>query len=122
MAFEEFSNTPFDLNHDGHIDPNEEAFIYETLYKEKDESSLGVDFDDDDSDVGGGWYPTKEELKKHNADMQQLRNDVQEEKQGRILITIGVIVAIALLVGNNIVGALILFGLFMLGSMFDFWR
>ena len=116
-----FGNTPFDLNHDGHIDSNEAAFIYDTFYKEKDDGGSCVDFDDD-SDSGEGWYPTKEELKKHNDDMQRLRNEVQAEKQNLILITIGVVVAIGLLVGNNIVGALILFGLFMLGSMFDFWR
>ena len=26
MAYEEFENTPFDLNNDGHIDPGEAAY------------------------------------------------------------------------------------------------
>ncbi len=121
MAYDNFENTPFDLNHDGHIDSNEAAYIYDTFYKEQEEGSSCVDIDDDDI-VGGGWYPTKEELKKHNADMDKLRRDVQAEKSGHILITIVVIAAIWLLIGNNIIGALVLFGLYILGSMFDFWR
>ena len=109
----------YPLNHDGHIDSNEAAYIYDTFYKEKDDTSVDID---DDNSAGGGWYPTKEELKKYNAEMDKLRRDVQAEKSGHILITIGVIAAIWLLIGNNIIGALVLFGLFILGSMFDFWR
>lgn len=120
MAYDNFENTPFDLNHDGHIGSNEAAYIYDTFYKEQDACGSG-DIDDNDS-VGGGCYPTKEEIKKHNADMEKLRRDVQAEKSGHILITIVVIAAIWLLIGNNIIGALVLFGLYILGSMFDFWR
>ncbi len=31
-----FSNTPYDLNRDGHIDPCEQAYINETVYKENE--------------------------------------------------------------------------------------
>ena len=120
MAYDNYENTPFDLNHDGHIDSNEAAYIYDTFYKKQVDGGI-VDIDDDDS-VGAGWYPTKEELKKHNAEMDKLRRDVQAEKAGHILITIIVIVAIWLLIGNNIIGALVLFGLYILGNIFDFWR
>ena len=41
MAYDNFENTPFDLNHDGHIDSNEAAYIYDTFYKEKDERKEG---------------------------------------------------------------------------------
>ena len=119
MAYDNFVNTPFDLNHDGHIDSNEAAYIYETFYKEKDDTSVDID---DGNCAGGGWYPTKEELKKHNAEMDKLRKDVQAEKSGHILITIAVIAAIWLLIGNNIIGAVVLLGLYMLASMFGFWR
>ncbi len=119
MAYDNFENTPFDLNHDGHIDSNEAAYIYDTFYKEQDEGS-SADFDDDIG--GGGWYPTAEERKKMNADMEKLHRDVRTEKSGRIWITIAVIAAIWLFIGNNIIGALVVLGLYILGSMFDFWR
>ena len=121
MAYDNFENTPFDLNQDGHIDSNEAAYIYDTFYKEQDESgSLDAD---EDNDIGcDDWYPTADERKKMNADLEKLRRDVQAEKSGHILITIVVIVAIWLFVGNNIIGALVLLGLYILGSMFDFWR
>lgn len=48
--------------------------------------------------------------------------DVQAEKSGHILVTIVVIAVIWFLIGNNIIGALVLFGLYILGSTFDFWR
>jgi len=38
MAYDNFENTPFDLNNDGHIDSNEAAYIYDTFYREQDES------------------------------------------------------------------------------------
>ena len=118
MAYDNFKNTPFDLNHDGHIDSNEAAYIYDKFYKEKNDTR--VDFDDDDSD-GDGWYPTEEELKRYNDDMDKLRRDVKAEKSRHIVITVVVIAAIWLLIGNNIIGALALLGLYILGSMFDFW-
>ncbi len=121
MAYDNFENTPFDLNHDGHIDSNEAAYIYDTFYKESDEGG-SADIDDGDDIGGGGWYPTTEERRKMNADMEKFRRDVQAEKAGHILLTIIVIAAIWLFVGNNIIGALVLFGLYILGSMFDFWR
>ena len=43
-----FGNTPFDLNHDGHIDGGEWAFINDTLFS--DDSSSGIDEDDEIDD------------------------------------------------------------------------
>ena len=76
MAYDNFENTPFDLNHDGHIDSNEAAYIYDTFYKEQDEGSSCADLDDDDSDIGGGWYPTDAERKKLNNDLNKVRKEV----------------------------------------------
>jgi hypothetical protein len=51
MAYDNFENTPFDLNHDGHIDSNEAAYIHETFYNEDNTE------DDDSSEVySGGDY------------------------------------------------------------------
>ncbi len=43
-----FGNTPFDLNHDGHIDGGEWAFINDTLFS--DDSSSSADEDDEFDD------------------------------------------------------------------------
>ena len=43
-----FGNTPFDLNHDGHIDDGEWAFINDTLFS--DDSSSNIDEDDEIDD------------------------------------------------------------------------
>ena len=37
MAYDYFSDTSFDLNHDGKIDANEAAYIYETFFNEDNE-------------------------------------------------------------------------------------
>lgn len=37
MAYDYFSDTPFDLNHDGKIDSNEAAYIYENFFNEDNE-------------------------------------------------------------------------------------
>ncbi len=44
MVYDNFENTPFDLNHDGHIDSNEAAYIYDTFYNE--ENSENADSSD----------------------------------------------------------------------------
>ena len=119
MAYDNFENTPFDLDHDGHIDSNEAAYIHDTLYKEETDTS--ADMDDDDS-VGDGWYPTKDERAKHNAEMEQLRRDVRATKGKHIVITVVAIIAIGLLISNNIIAVVVLFGLCILGTMLGFWR
>ena len=119
MAYDNFENTPFDLDHDGHIDSNEAAYIHDTLYKEETDSS--VDIDDDDS-AGDGWYPTKDERAKHKAEMEQLLRDVRAEKRRHMVITVVVIIAIGLLINNDILAVVVLFGLYILGTMLDFWR
>ncbi len=35
MAYDYYKNTPFDLNHDGKIDPNEAAYIHDTLHPDE---------------------------------------------------------------------------------------
>ncbi len=56
MAYDNFENTPFDLDHDGHIDSNEAAYIYETFFNEdnvKDDSSFDEDNEDYEEDEDG---------------------------------------------------------------------
>ena len=43
-----FGNTPFDLNHDGHIDGGEWAFINDTLFSDDSSSSTSEDDEIDD--------------------------------------------------------------------------
>ncbi len=47
MAYDNFENTPFDLNHDGHIDSNEAAYIYETFYSDYNDSNTDDCFVDE---------------------------------------------------------------------------
>ncbi|WP_035765012.1 hypothetical protein [Butyrivibrio sp. NC2002] len=42
MSHSVYDNSPFDSNHDGHIDANEASFIHDTYYSDRDSgSSLG---------------------------------------------------------------------------------
>ena len=43
-----FGNTPFDLNHDSHIDGGEWAFINDTLFSDDSSSSTSEDDEIDD--------------------------------------------------------------------------
>ncbi|WP_026509238.1 hypothetical protein [Butyrivibrio sp. LC3010] len=43
-----FGNTPFDLNHDDHIDGGEWAFINDTLFSDDSSSSTSEDDEIDD--------------------------------------------------------------------------
>ncbi|SEL76985.1 hypothetical protein SAMN04487770_11725 [Butyrivibrio sp. ob235] len=43
-----FGNTPFDLNHDGHIDGGEWAFINDALFADDSSSSTSEDDEIDD--------------------------------------------------------------------------
>ena len=46
-----FGDSPFDLDHDGHIDAGEASFIEDTVFSDHDDDD--TDFDDfDDSDSG----------------------------------------------------------------------
>lgn len=59
MAYDNYENTPFDLDHDGHIDSNEAAYIYETFYNEdnntnEDDSSFDEDCEDDVEEFSSG--------------------------------------------------------------------
>ena len=55
MSYDDFENTPYDLDHDGHIDTNEAAYIHDTLYGEEDsisniEAYSIIDSDSSDDD------------------------------------------------------------------------
>ncbi|SHN57174.1 hypothetical protein SAMN02745247_01657 [Butyrivibrio hungatei DSM 14810] len=50
MAYDEFENTSYDLNCDGHIDSAEASYIHETLYGD---DKHGDHDDDSDGDVFG---------------------------------------------------------------------
>ncbi len=119
MAYDNFENTPFDLNHDGHIDSNEAAYIYDTFYKELDEPSSEADFGDSGSDDGGSWYPTAEERKKLNDDMDDLRRRVRENAWKRRLTVFGIWVALAIFIPNKLLAALLIVVVEVISSMFE---
>lgn len=119
MAYDNFANTPFDRNHDGHIDANEAAYIYDTFYNE-DTDEAG--YDDDITDgicSGGGWHLSDAERRKQNDEIRELRRSVQESDRTKKQVTIGIMFALGILVPSKGV-ALILIGIvYVIASMFD---
>ena len=118
MAYDNFENTPFDLNHDGHIDSNEAAYIYDTFYNE-DNNVVDAGLKDDISFSGGGYYPTAEQRKKQKEDMDQLRRKVQESDRNNKLITFGIMIAIGIILPNKLAACLLIFIVYVIASMFD---
>lgn len=51
MAYDNYENTPFDLNHNGHIDTNEAAYIYDSFFNEDN-----IDDADTSNVYSGGGY------------------------------------------------------------------
>ncbi len=121
MAYDNFENTPFDLNNDGHIDSNEAAYIYDTFYREQDESGSAY-ADEDDAIGGGGWYPTAEERKKMNGDMEDLRRRIAEEDRNKKLTVFGIWFALAIFVPNKLLAAILIFIVYIIATMFDVFR
>ena len=119
MAYDNFENTPFDLNHDGHIDSNEAAYIYDIFYKELDEPSSEADFGDSGSGDGGSWHPTAEERKKLNDDMEDLRRRVRENAWRRRLTVFGIWIALAVFIPNKLLAALLIVVVEVISSMFE---
>ncbi len=142
MAFDNFSNTPFDRDRDGEIDPVEEAQIYDTFYKEKDDpgqgapsgsdilnddSGFGVEGSgssilDDEDDSGEGWYPSPEELEKHRKEMDNLRKSVETGKRNGILIVIGIAIALGILIPNKLAACLLILILYGLATVFGVFK
>lgn len=115
MAYDNFENTPFDLNHDGHIDSNEAAYIYDTFYNEDADVCDNVD----DLSFGGEWYPSAEERRKQNAEIEQLRRRVQESDRNKKLIFIGIMFALGIFFPNKGIAVILIIAVYVLATMFD---
>ncbi len=121
MAYDNFENTPFDLNHDGHIDSNEAAYIYDTFYNE-DNNDVDAGLEDDISFSGGGYYPTSEQRRKMYSDMEDLRRRVAEEERYKKLTVFGIWLALAVFVPNKLLAAILIFIVYIIATMFDVFR
>ncbi len=119
MAYDNFENTPFDLDHDGHIDSNEAAYIYDTFYKEFEEPGSEAGYGDSGSGGDGGWYPTPEERKKLKDDMDDLRRRVKKNAWKRRLTVFGIWIALAVFVPNKLLAALLIIVVEVISSIFD---
>lgn len=120
MAYDNFENTSFDLNHDGHIDSNEAAYIYDTFYKESEEGSSSDNIDH--ISTGGGWYPTDDQRRKLNADMEDLRRRVAKEDRNKKLTVFGIWLALGIFVPNKLLAAILIFIVYVIATMFDVFR
>ncbi len=112
MAYDNFENTPFDLDRNGHIDSNEAAYIYDTFYKEDDSTSVSSSWDDGDCENSGesGWYPTEEERKKNKAEMDAFSKKIEDAETAKVARLFGGVLLGSLLFAlNPVLGGLIVF-------------
>lgn len=102
MAYDNFEDTPFDLNHDGKIDSNEAAYIYETFYNEDNQSSE----DDEDYVVDGGYSsssyhrskPEKSQMMKElDERFKQIHQEYIERQQMKVKFFVVLFIALTLI-------------------------
>ena len=96
MAYDNFENTSFDLNHDGHIDSNEAAYIYDTFYSESDSSDDDMDFS-----VQGGYRSSGSSKKYKEIDHDKLMRDVQRAELNRNLIAFGILIVASIIFSSS---------------------
>ena len=111
MAYDNFENTPFDLNHDGHIDANEAAYIHDTFYSESDSS----DDDDMDFSIQGGYRTNNSSRKNKEIDHEKLMQDVRRADMNRTLIAFGILI-VASIVFSDSPGIVLFLGGMMLSA------
>lgn len=94
--YDNFANTPFDLNHDGHIDPIEAAYIRETFNiddnyygSSKYDGYTDTDFDDDDDD-SDVCYVSPEKCKEIHDMVEEIKKSAEEEQQNKNRIALGI--------------------------------
>ncbi len=110
MAYDNFENTSFDRDRDGHINSSEAAYIYDTFYKEKDDAGSEAGTWDEEDSEGSGWYPTKQELKAHNEEMEAFRKKIENENRTKYTMPFGLLIIGAILfVINPLLGIAIVF-------------
>ena len=134
MAYDEFENTSYDLNRDGHIDSAEASYIHETLYGDDkhgdhDDDSDGDVFGDDIFGDGGGgefegyeWHATPEERREMREKDEEFKKRLADSKRRKMLITVAVIIGVTIFVDGNAGGVFILFILYVIGTVIGFWN
>ena len=103
MAYDNFENTPFDLNHDGHIDSNEAAYIYDTFFNEDTNGELNdVIYEDHEFDhsLGAGAYTASS--KKNTEDVAKSINGERKRSSSKGLIAWGIVVLLAILFPDSL--------------------
>lgn len=108
MAYENFENTSFDLNHDGHIDTNEAAYIHDTFYSESDSTEEDMDFS-----ISSGYRSEKKSSSFKEIDHKKLMEDVRRADARRNLIALGILVVVSIIFADSpgitlFVGAMLL--------------
>lgn len=134
MAYDEFENTSYDLNRDGHIDSAEASYIHETLYGDDkhgdhDDDSDGDGFGDDIFGDGDGgefegyeWHATPEERREMREKDEEFKKRLADSKRRKMLITVAVIIGVTIFVDGNAGGVFILFILYVIGTVIGFWN
>ena len=110
--YDEFTNSSFDLDHDGKIDSAEASFIEDTYYE--DHNGISTGFDEDDSYVSYG-ASGRSSYSSFNKTEEKKRKELDEALTGHAVMAVIytlVIMGILIFVGNNIIGALVFFGFY----------
>ncbi len=105
MAYDYFSDTPFDLNHDGKIDSNEAAYIYETFFNEDndkqepcEDDSLDLGYDEDPNRIS---YKNTSPGEKYSYDAKEILKAADRENHHKNMFIIGVVLVLLLVFSSS---------------------
>lgn len=97
MAYDYFENTPFDLNHDGHIDSNEAAYIYENFFSEDSSNTSECDDLFEDDYTYNSSVKTVQKDSSEKFDITKYKEEVRKEKSRHNTIALVIVIVLALL-------------------------
>ena len=123
MGYDEFNDSPFDLNHDGNIDSSEASFIEDTYYEDHNGISTGFE-EDDDSYVSYGTS-RKTGYSSINKTEEQKRKELDEALEGHAVMAVIyalVIMGILIFVGNNIIGVVVFLAFYGVMKLIKQWK
>ncbi len=111
MAYDYFSDTPFDLNHDGKIDSNEAAYIYDTFFDEDKETreiedDADLSFEGFEPDDIGSSYTVSQSVENSSYETYKKGIAAKEENHFKnFVITIIVLILLFLFPSAHWIGA-----------------
>ena len=98
MSYDEFNDSPFDLDHDGNIDPSEASYIEDTIYGDDSDTMEA------DEDAGfGGYVVSRKSVHEEHREQDDIKTKGRDEESLgdfiAALVVVVIIVAIMAFVG-----------------------